>query len=546
MDTMINMPVQGDVVPHSPISELRLYSGVPWDDTYEHVRLYESQNELLTHLENWRVATSTDVSSQMSPIRVGEQVVKVPYTEMSMLEINYLAFRNNITESTQNPWVFCFVTSVEWRSEKTTLIRFKLDIFQNNWYKLTLKPCYIEYQHIPKSDDVIGANQIPVNIETGESIVAYTKTYSLSNMDICVYVTQGTTGQPFDGDVVNGVYRTGSLGHYSTDQVDTVNELINAYNDQGMIDSVIAMFMAPQLCINAVKNDNTNKDTTEFPLTTSELFDGYTPKNNKLYSYPFCYALVDNNEGQANVYRFELSNNSDKTLDFKLTGAMCTLPQVMLTPANYKGVSNLYSENLIISGFPLCAYQSDTFKAWIAQNKGALAVQGANIVLDTLTAPFNVAATALSGGMVAGKAGAIAGGLSSGISSVTSPIMNTMSLIGQLRDKSIIPPTVHGKSLSENVNVATGITGFNFYAMCCRREFAEIADSFFEVYGYPQNKVDTPNITSRSSWNYLKTTNCGFTGNVDLDQLKQIRSMCDNGVTFWHTDDVGNYNLTNN
>lgn len=533
---MIPMPTQANVVPRAPQTQLRLYRGVPWDNSYNHVRLYNSTQDLLNHLENWRVNLSS-VLDEMSPIRVGSLDVKVPFTEMSALDLNYLAFNNY---GLHDEWVFCFITSIEWRSERTTRIIFELDVFQCNWYKLNVKPCFIEYHHIPKSQDRIGANQIPVNLESGESVVANSYLYPLYNMDICVYVSEGTTGEPFDGSVVNGIYRTGSLGHYSVKDVETVNNLIKQYTEEGIVDDIMAIFMAPQICINAIKGDDSNRAEFKLPLNKGDIFGGYIPRNNKLYSYPFCYAMVDNNEGQANVYRFELSNNADHSIDFEIVGAMCTLPQVLVSPSNYKGVNRLFSESLVISGFPQCAFQSDTFKAWVAQNKGALAVQATSIVADSLQAPVGAVTAVATGG-----ASAALGGMQATTSSV-SAIQGTMSLLAQLRDKSVVPASVHGKALSENVNVACALTGFTFYVMSCQEEFARVIDSFFDVYGYPINRVATPNIHSRSTWNYVKTAGCGFTGAVDLAQLQQIRAIFNRGVTLWHTDDIGNYALPNN
>lgn len=533
---MIPMPTQANVVPRAPQTQLRLYRGVPWDNSYNHVRLYNSTQDLLNHLEHWRVNLSSGLD-EMSPIRVGSLDVKVPFTEMSALDLNYLAFNNY---GLHDEWVFCFITSIEWRSERTTRIIFELDVFQCNWYKLNVKPCFIEYHHIPKSQDSIGANQIPVNLESGESVVANSYLYPLYNMDICVYVSEGTTGEPFDGSVVNGIYRTGSLGHYSVKDVETVNNLIKQYTEEGIVDDIMAIFMAPQICINAIKGDDSNRAKFKLPLNKGDIFGGYIPRNKKLYSYPFCYAMVDNNEGQANVYRFELSNNADHSIDFEIVGAMCTLPQVLVSPLNYKGVNHLFSESLVISGFPQCAFQSDTFKAWVAQNKGALAVQATSIVTDSLQAPVGAVTAVATGG-----ASAVLGGMQATSSSV-SAIQGTMSLLAQLRDKSVVPASVHGKALSENVNVACALTGFTFYVMSCQEEFARVIDSFFDVYGYPVNRVAMPNIHTRSTWNYVKTAGCGFTGAVDLAQLQQIRAIFNRGVTLWHTDDIGNYSLQNN
>ena len=51
---------------------------------------------------------------------------------------------------------------------------------------------------------------------------------------------------------------------------------------------------------------------------------------------------------------------------------------------------------------------------------------------------------------------------------------------------------------------------------------------------------------NRSSWDYVKTVGCGLTGKVDLDQLKKLRTIFDNGVFIWHTNDIGNFGLANN
>ena len=161
MDKMINIPSQANVVGETPQSQVRLYSGVPWDDSYEHVRLYGSQSALLTALDQWKVNTI----DQMAPVRIGSLVIKVPFEEMSMLDVNYLAFQNTGISS---EWVFCFVTGIEWQSRNSTIVKFKQDIFQCNIYKATLKPCFIERSHIAKSADTVGNNLVEDNLDPGE------------------------------------------------------------------------------------------------------------------------------------------------------------------------------------------------------------------------------------------------------------------------------------------------------------------------------------------------------------------------------------------
>ena len=121
-----------------------------------------------------------------------------------------------------------------------------------------------------------------------------------------------------------------------------------------------------------------------------------------------------------------------------------------------------------------------------------------------------------------------------------------MALLGEVADKSRLPNTLHSKAVTNDLFVGIEKMGIRFYAISCKREFAEIADSFFEMYGYPIKKIEIPNLHSRSTWNYVKTSDCNFTGCIDLNQLKELRAIFDRGVTLWHTNDIGNYSLENN
>lgn len=256
--------------------------------------------------------------------------------------------------------------------------------------------------------------------------------------------------------------------------------------------------------------------------------------------------MVDNNEGGSNIYRFELSQGAKHQLEFVIQGALATLPQVICFPRFYKKNSLNYDEALIINGFPQCGYSSDTFRAWVAQNKSTIALTAFNSASDVTVGAFKqIAGIAGSAtGPVGGLAGAMM--IGQGGSQMSQGIDTAKSLIAEVTDKKRLPATSRGKALSENINAAINLTSYSFYTMTCNREFAEVADSFFTTYGYPINRVVMPNLHSRSNWNYVKTMDCGFTGKVDLAQLKELRRIFDTGVTLWHTDDVGNYGLDNN
>lgn len=538
---MINLPVQGGVAPRNPETKLRLYSGVPWSDEYEHVRLYSSKAELLDHLESYRRNIPGVDLSHLAPIRVGNYDIRVPFTEMKALNLNYLAFQN---AGISNEWVFCFIDSIEWLSEKTTRINFSLDVFQNNFYNTNIKPCFVEYHHIPRREDGIGVNLVPVNLEAGETIVSQHKKLNLTPTDCCIFVTRGTVEQSwFDGRVENGVYCWGSIGHYdvtTNDGLEKINGLLKEYNDQGAQDAVIGLFMSPKLCIGALGGKEIKPITTSMQIS-GNAFEGYKPKNKKLYSYPWLYCLADNNQGNTHIYRYEYSYNQDKSIEFDSYGTIATLPQVLTAPKNYKTRENLkhglMHEALINSSFPMCSFSSDTYRAWLAQNKSSIALSQVQTAVNS---------TIGLGASIAGLAGGSLQGGINGASRTTSAFWDALGMLANQTDRSRNAGVTHGKALSENVMTGIKECGVDFYEMSCKRQFAEMADSFFEQFGYPINKITTPNLRSRSRWNYVKTSHCGFTGNIDLDQLKKLRNIFDNGVTLWHTDDIGNYSLSNN
>jgi hypothetical protein len=85
--------------------------------------------------------------------------------------------------------------------------------------------------------------------------------------------------------------------------------------------------------------------------------------------------------------------------------------------------------------------------------------------------------------------------------------------------------------------------GFRKYT--CRAEIAKQIDDYYNVYGYLVSENKIPNITGRPAWNYVKTNGSSVTGKVPANVLKNINALFDRGITFWHTDDVGNYALNN-
>ena len=141
--------------------------------------------------------------------------------------------------------------------------------------------------------------------------------------------------------------------------------------------------------------------------------------------------------------------------------------------------------------------------------------------------------------------GNVAGAAASMINSTINGAQDLTNTFANFSKASKTPNTQRGgtNSTTALVNFGTYTIGVRKYT--CRAEIARQIDDFLSVYGYNVSVVKTPNITGRASWNYVKTVAANMTGSVPAGYLAMFNRLLDSGVTFWHTDDVGNYSLSN-
>lgn len=511
IDNMIGLPRQTPVRNVSANSQCIL-GKVGWDSNYKHVRPFSNADGLISYL---RSSSEYREITNMTPVKNGISEVGVPYNQLIGSRCNYIAFRdNNVGEK----WRFAFIIGADRASDNSSYIRFKLDTFQNVWYSTNRNACFTVREHVAKSADTIGANTVPENLETGDFISNAMQSISFGGMNVGIYATVSPDGISQAGRLVNNVYSGCALYTYpcnNSTQAEAINAVIRRYEDNGKISSIQSLFMYPDIC--------TSGNATQAVVNNSSAFGGYIPQNNKLYTYPYCYCYADNNNGQSSIYKFEYSGAST-TLTFSSRGSLATAPAVITYPTGYKGVATNYSESLMNASFPVVSWASDYFQAYYAQNRSSLS-------LSTIAGGATIA-----GGLITGNIGLALGGVGT-----------IASQMAQQTDYANRPDTVHGRVLSENINTALGLNRVDLYTMSITAEMARRIDNYWTCFGYKTNLVKVPNVNSRSSFNYVETIDCGFTSaSAEFEELRELRSIFDNGVTLWHTNDIGNYSLSNN
>lgn len=511
-----------------PNTVIRILKDCPLDTTYEHTIYFTSESGQVSYFQGLTKYTLTQQSYQ----RVKRGYMRVAIQAENLYDCNYLMFQNS---SFGSKWFYAFIKSVEYVNNATSEIEFEIDVMQTWFFDHEVQKCFVEREHA--MNDSVGANTVPESLEIGDYVSDdFDGTNNLGSKSIVV----AATFMVEDGDLVNidgAVYSGIYSGVYynvfpnTTAGAIAVSELLQLASDKGKTDGIVSVFMMPTAMIGDVLDSAQSYDISKSKNLTS--IGSYTPKNNKLFTYPYNFLYVTNLQGSAAAFPYEYF--SGDTCTFGMAGDFTCNPGVVLYPTNYKGVPANFDEKMVLTGWPQCTYNTDVFKAWLAQNSASMGVSTIGGALSSgAGAMFSVA-------MATNPIGATAAVVGAGIS-IGTQVAGTLA---QVYEKSIMPRQSHG-SLGGTTLAAIGLLDFAFMHKHIKPEFAEIIDNYFSVYGYATHKVKVPNRSGRPYWNYVKTVGAVITGSVPADDMAKIISIYDRGITFWKNGaNVGNYSLDN-
>lgn len=508
-----------------PNTVIRILRNCPLDTTYEHTIYFTSESGQVSYFQGLTKYTLTQQSYQ----RVKRGYMRVAIQAESLYDCNYLMFQNS---SFGNKWFYAFIKSVEYVNNVTSEIEFEIDVMQTWFFNYTLGMCFVEREHA--MNDNIGANTVPENLEFGEYVADdFDGTNILGSKSIVVASTfTGEDLKNISGTVYSGIYSGAYYNVFpnTTAGAIAVNELLQRVSDKGKTDGIISVFLMPTAMIGEQLESARSYEISKTKNTTS--IGGYIPKNKKLFTYPYNFLYVTNLQGNSGAFPYEFFSGDSCT--FGMSGDFTCNPGVVLYPTNYKGVPANFDEKMVLTGWPQCTYNTDVFKAWLAQNSASMGV-------STIGGALGTGARAMMAASVAGPVGAGAIAVGAGISIAT----NVANTLAQVYEKSIMPRQSHG-SLGGTTLAAVGLLDFAFMHKHIKPEFAEIIDNYFSMYGYATHKVKIPNRSGRPYWNYVKTAGAAITGSVPADDMAKIVSIYDRGITFWKSGaNVGKYNLDN-
>lgn len=572
----------------APNSEIRILTGVPLDNTYEHTiawpltanirevqaKWFKGKTKFVKDGIAWRALNFEHQYYQ----RVGRGYIKLNTKPENLYDCNYLMFQNT---AFGDKWFYAFILGVEYINNDCVQINYEIDVMQT-WLRgpgldYQIEECYVEREH--SLTDKLFEHLVPEEVELGGDYVNNSVSmHQIIPNKICILTSESKDAGGEWKPAANGfscmVYGAIDIHIFGTDftELDRCQKFMESYYGDNKQESIISMFMissemaakitdhsqsVPGMDIykvSALEEDvYVSGKPTEFGITLGGENSTWKPKNKKLYSYPYYRILATNNAGKETEYKWELFDAEHRG-NFKCITTVAWKPCSMIVPVGYKGMSNprapiwsdgtttLYTQvyniidGLTFDEYPVCAWSGDAFKAFWAQNlgpdvyaalSGMVTGAGTGAMMGAYFGPYGMAAGAVAGA-ITGAAG--------GCTQIGQDVYKSR----RLANKSF------GDIKSANILPGVNQMGFVFYKQSYRLEILKLIDDYFEKYGYAVRSAKVPNYRARTHWTFVKTIGCNINAKLNNEDSKKICSIFDKGFTYWNNpDEVGDYSLNN-
>lgn len=473
--------------------------------------------------------------------------IRWPASMENILDYNYCMYRN---KNHGNKWFYAFITDIQYASDQSCNVYIKTDAWQTYQFDITFKPSFVEREHV--NDDTFGKHTIPEGLDTGEYVCngdpgyyIYAIANDSNKAPVALFqVTKTTAGTITYPSATLGVHNGIPQGcacfgvRLKAANVGLIRSICGAYDGAGIGDAILSISLVPYATLSWTISHPTVSGTATADeilvpadgwatnvwlldrITRNTTLDGYTPKNNKLFTKEFNYLYMTNNAGGDITYYWENFNGG--YMDFQIASALEQGGSLKLYPINSiistQGASNTdgWTEGLQGAKLPAISWTSDYYLNWQAIN-------GTNIEIQTGLTALQWAGNAI---------GSFIGGITpGGTMGLAQNVANTMQ---QIKQAKMVPPQSKGNIATGDINFSYGNAGFTWRKMSVRYEYAKMCDDYLSMYGYKVNSLKLPNITGRTNWNYVKTQGCNILGDVPQEDLQSIKGIFNRGVTIWH------------
>lgn len=416
--------------------------------------------------------------------------------------------------------------------------------------------------------DGLGTNTIKAStIGTPQPLVYYVAPFKDNGQTPNIYIEKIKQGSPISGnpsDILETLYTS----------VSSVNDIVSVYVTdyiglETTFDASDNLITFPDngnlLAFTEIRNGNTDTNFVilrvdkvvnfkpEYHTVFNNKYGGFNSVyESKLLMYPYTVLQATDFKGNTTDFKIEYINDDEIRIAFKGSLGTSNYTSVNINAYNrYEGDGQrelTSNESALIMNNPNdVAILTDMLASYLQGNRNSLQNQKASIAFNGIMGAVGGAwGGAVSGasGYVGGGLGAVAG-VGSAITGVAQGLGNMQlqlqGLQAKIHDINNTPPQVAKMGSNTAYDYGNGYNGVFFLKKQIKPEYIKKLRDYFNVFGYKLNEVKIPNFHTRKYWNYVQTASCVITGNFNNEDLNELKSVFDNGITFWHNDDVGNY-----
>lgn len=413
------------------------------------------ENQFSFFMDNYDHIEFNDYTYQRKD---GTVVVTGSYDDLRLY--NYLIYKNG-NVGNKSKYIYCFITSLGYLNDNATSITFETDVIQTWRFEIerNFLPSFIAYEHRPQwyKDTSIDDNQRPCintqpeNLEIGTDLVSdkqyfmkitnntsyaiVAMTSDLNGSDSYAFGVLGSPSQlnyyiiPFN--TLNGLdIKTINIDGQST-AISGLSEIMNAIRkDEKLVGKCVSITINNSLCgityNNGIPNfkskyylkhdydkfsaisvslssynsmiSNEDDDYNIYNLNGSiDSFIGFN-RFTKLYTYPYSYILLSDNNGTSKVFKNELWKDP-RDIQFISIGCPSS-SKINIIPKNYKvNNDNTHSSLINLDNSFETSYElslpviSDTTAMMIQSSRNSMNVGLSNIRRSNETASAIASAT---------------------------------------------------------------------------------------------------------------------------------------------------------
>lgn len=283
-----------------------------------------------------------------------------------------------------------------------------------------------------------------------------------------------------------------------------------------------------------------------------KMWDHFKPvKESKLMMSPYCMLVIDDLRGNRKEYKPEYLTSNALRLIFK--GSLSTSNKTSTSLAYYNTSKMLGSgydefvsqEHCIIDNHPNdLPILADHLASFLQGNRNSIQNQRTSIE-HSQRANLQQGAIRSAQSVTQGDSFGIASNILSTQAGHKQSIIDLQGIQAKQDDIANVPPNISNMGSNIAYDFGNDLSGVRIMWKQIKNEYIDVLEDFFGMYGYKVNRVKKPNIHTRKNWNYVQTEGVTIKGDFNHEDLESIKAIYDNGITFWQTDDIGNYDLDN-